>query len=130
MIHVKIVTPSGLYHTFEASKIHACTAYGECTLLPNHMPIVAMLEISKLTLTVDENEKDFAISSGILHLNDNQAYILVETIEGKEEIDLERAKRSAERARKRLEKKDDNTSIRRAEVSLQRALNRINIKNS
>ena len=74
MIHVKIVTPSGLYHTFEASKIHACTAYGECTLLPNHMPIVAMLEISKLTLTVDENEKDFAISSGILHLNDNQAY--------------------------------------------------------
>ena len=128
MIQVKIVTPNGRYNTFEASKLHANTAYGECTLLPNHMPLVAMLEISRLTLTVDGNEKEFAISSGILHFNKNQAYILVDAIEGKEEIDLERAKKSAERARKRLERKDADTSIRRAEVSLQRALNRIRIK--
>ncbi len=44
MIHVKIVTPSGRYNTFEASKIHARTAYGECTLLPNHMPLLRCLK--------------------------------------------------------------------------------------
>lgn len=128
MLQVKIVTPSGLYAAFEASKIHATTVSGECTLLPNHMPIVAMLQISKLILTVGEDDKEFAISSGILHLNDNKVDILVDAIEGKEEIDLERARKSAERAKRRLEKKDANTSIRRAEVSLQRALNRINVK--
>ncbi len=98
-------------------------------LIAQSYALVAMLEISRLTLTVDGNEKEFAISSGILHFNKNQAYILVDAIEGKEEIDLERAKKSAERARKRLERKDADTSIRRAEVSLQRALNRIRIKN-
>ena len=93
------------------------------------MPLVATLKISKLILTIDETEHDFAISSGILHLHNDQVSILVDACEGEHEIDLERAQRSAERARKRLEKKDANTSIRRAEVSLQRALNRINIKN-
>ncbi len=129
MMQVKIVTPQGLYGSFDANKIHCTTVVGECTLLSNHMPFVAMLQISKLILTVDNIDKIFAISSGILHLSDNKVNILVDAIEGKEEIDLERAKKSAERAKKRLERKDANTSIRRAEVSLQRALNRINIKN-
>ena len=129
MLKVKIVTPSGLYGTFDASKVHVTTSVGECTLLANHMPLVATLKISKMILTIDEIEHDFAISSGILHLHNDQVSILVDACEGEHEIDLERAQRSAERARKRLEKKDANTSIRRAEVSLQRAINRINIKN-
>ena len=129
MLKVKIVTPNGLYGTFDASKVHVTTTVGECTLLSNHMPFVATLKISKLVLTINEKEHDFAISSGMLHLHNNEVSILVDACEGEEEIDLERAKASAERARLRLEKKDSNTSIKRAEVSLQRALNRINIKN-
>lgn len=128
MIHVKIVTPTGLYGNFETTKIHCTTANGECAILPNHVPLVAMLPISKLILTINSQDEVFAISSGILHFSNNQAEVLVDAIEGKEEIDLERARRSAERAKKRLERKDANTSIRRAEVSLQRALNRINVK--
>lgn len=128
MMEVKIVTPSGLYNTYEVSKIHCTTTLGECALLPNHMPLVASLPISKLVLTIQGTEHEFAIGGGILHLNQNKVEILVDSIEGKEEIDIERAKASAERARKRLDKKDANTSIRRAEVSLQRAVNRIRVK--
>ena len=128
MLKVKIVTPSGLYGTFEASQAHVTTTVGECTLLPHHMPLVASLRISKLILTINNEPTEFAISSGILHLIEDQLNILVDSCEGKEEIDLERARKSAERAKKRLERKDSNTSIRRAEVSLQRALNRINVK--
>lgn len=129
MLKVKIVTPIGLYGTFEASKIHVTTKAGECALLPNHMPLVAMLEISKLILTINDADEVFAISGGILHLHDNEVELLVNAIEGQEEIDFERAQRSAERAQLRLEKKDADTSIRRAEVALQRAINRINVKN-
>ena len=129
MLKVKIVTPNGLYGTFEASKVHVTTKLGECALLPNHIPLVAMLEISKLILTVKDTEEIFAISGGILHLHNNEVDLLVNTVEGKDEIDFERAQKSAERAKLRLEKKDANTSIRRAEISLQRAINRINVKN-
>lgn len=128
MMQVKIVTPTGLYGSFQVNKINCTTSLGECTLLSNHMPLVAMLKISRLTLMIDQKEHYFAISGGILHLNQNQVEILVDSIEGKEEIDLDRAKESAKRAKKRLQRKDANTSIRRAEVSLQRAINRINVK--
>ena len=91
--------------------------------------LVAMLEISKLILTIKDHDEVFAISGGILHLHDNEVEILVNAIEGKEDIDLERAQKSAERAKMRIEKKDADTSIRRAEVALQRAINRIDVKN-
>jgi len=129
MLKVKIVTPLGLYGTFEASKVHVTTKLGECALLPNHMPLVAMLEISKLILTIKDEDQIFAISGGVLHLHNDEIDLLINSIEGKEDIDLERAQKSAERAKSRLEKKDADTSIRRAEVSLQRALNRIDVKN-
>lgn len=129
MLSVKIVTPNGLYGIFEASKLHCTTTNGECALLPNHMPLVAMLQISELVLTIQGKDENFAISGGILHLKENHVEILVDAIEGREEIDLERAEKSAQRAKKRLERKDSNTSIRRAQVSLQRAINRISVKN-
>lgn len=130
MVQVKIVTPQGFYGTFDVSKIHCTTVSGECTILPNHMPLVAMLKISKLSLMIQEVQHDFAIAGGILNFNNNKAEILVDSIEGKEEIDIDRAKASAERAQKRLDRKDANTSIRRAEVSLARAINRIHVKSN
>lgn len=128
MLQVKIITPSGLYNTYSASKIHCTTVEGECSLLPNHMPLVAMLEISGLSLTVDNKEHIFAIAGGLLHLFNNEVEILTDSCEGAGEIDLARATASKNRAEQRLAKKDSNTQIRRAEISLQRALNRIKIK--
>ena len=58
---------------------------------------------------------------------DNKAMILTDAIEGKTEIDLERAKRAYERARARIEKKDEVTNLKRAQLALERAVNRINV---
>lgn len=127
MLKVKIITPRGLYNEIEASKIHCTTTEGECALLPNHMPIVATLRISHLYLSTPTEEKRYAISGGILQLNENEVRILVDTIEGENEVDIERAKKSIERAKKRLDKVDSNTSIKRAEVALEKAINRINL---
>ena len=49
--------------------------------------------------------------------------------EGEKEIDLKRAEAVKERALKRLEKKDSATNIRRAEVALEKAINRIRVAN-
>ena len=53
--------------------------------------------------------------------------ILADAIEGKKDIDLERAKKSMERAKERLEQKDSNTNLKRAQLSLERAINRIHV---
>lgn len=127
MIHIKIITPLGLYMEGDVEAIHVKTVEGETTLLPNHIPLVAMLETCKLQLREKGAYKDYALAGGMLHLLDNNANILTDAIEGREEIDLERAKQAKERAERRLQKVDSTTNVRRAEVALTKAINRIHV---
>lgn len=93
------------------------------------MPLVAMITTSSMILDNNSEERVYAITGGLLQLNDNEVRILADAFEGKDEIDVERAKRAKERAEKRLARKDANTSIRRAQVALDRAMNRIRVAN-
>lgn len=62
-----------------------------------------------------------------MQFSQDRMLILADAIEGKGEIDLERAQAAYRRARERLDKKDSKTNLRRAELSLQRAINRIHV---
>ena len=111
MLAVKIITPTGLYLEGECEAIHATTVEGEMTLLPSHMPVVAMLATSKLSLKRDGDYKHYAVAGGMLHLHRDQVNILTDAIEGEKEIDLKRAEAAKERALKRLEKKRSTVSV-------------------
>lgn len=128
MMQVKIITPTGLYKECEAVQINACSVEGEFGLLPNHMPMVAMLKISKLEIISDNETHEYAIAGGLFQFSNNEVRILTDSIEGEEEIDLERAKKAKERAEKRLANKESEANMRRAEVSLEKAINRIRLK--
>ena len=128
MLSVKIITPLGLYKACDAKQVNATSVEGEFGLLPNHIPLVCMLSISKLQLVLeDDTRKDYAVAGGLFQYANNEVRILTDSIEGEDEIDLERAKRAKERAEKRLAAKDVDTNMRRAEVALQKAINRISI---
>lgn len=126
-MRVKLITPVGLYKEGDIDALHVKTVEGELTLLPHHMPIVAMLTTCKLQLQENREYHDYAISGGLLHMVNDQINILTDSIEGKKEIDIERARRAKQRAEERLAKKDTNTNIRRAEVALAKAINRIHV---
>lgn len=126
MIKVKFVTPDGVYKEKEASMINCCSTDGWRGILPNHMPIVLMLEISRLELIVDNKKEEYAIAGGMLYFENNEATILVDAIESKEDIDLERAQKAKQRAEDRINRKE-NIDLRRAQIALDRALNRINV---
>ncbi|MDE6195277.1 MAG: ATP synthase F1 subunit epsilon [Erysipelotrichaceae bacterium] len=127
MLSLKIITPTGLYKTCDIEALHVKTVEGELTLLPHHMPIVAMLTTCKLSLRLQGVDSDYAINGGMLHLHDNHICLLTDTIESKEEIDIERANRAKERAEARLSQKAESIDIKRAELALQRALNRVHV---
>lgn len=69
------------------------------------------------------------MAGGLLQFADNEMRILTDAVEGREEIDIERAKRAKERAEARLKKQDSRTNIKRAEVALAKAINRIHVYN-
>ncbi|MBF0578665.1 ATP synthase F1 subunit epsilon [Erysipelotrichaceae bacterium RD49] len=128
MIKLKIVTPEGRYLEEPVSAIHAKSVIGEFTLLSNHMPILMSLVPCKLTLTLENGQKeDYAISGGVLHYDDNQAALLTDAIEGKAEIDIPRAQAAYKRARERMEKCDSTAQMQRAELAMKRAINRLSV---
>lgn len=128
MIKIRVVTPLGEYLDLDVKSIHVKSVEGEMTILPKHMPLVAALVPCRLKLT-DESGKEleYAISGGFVHFGNDEALLLTDAIEGKNEIDLERAKKAYERARARIDKKDEHTNLKRAQLSLQRAINRISV---
>ena len=130
MISLRIITPQGQYTQKDVNSIHLTSVEGELTLLTNHVPIFLGLVPCRLVLKDTEDKKwEYAIVGGFCHLENNKAILLTDAIEGKGDIDLERAKRAYRRARERLEKKDSKTNMKRANLALVRAMNRIKIHN-
>jgi F-type H+-transporting ATPase subunit epsilon len=128
MLKVRIITPDGLYLDTEAVQINACSLEGEFGLLSDHMPMVAMLEISKLDIVKADSSKEYAVSGGMLQFKDNIATILTDSVEGEDEIDIERAMAAKARAEKRLQAHQSDMNMRRAEIALRKAINRISVK--
>ena len=125
MINVRIVTPNGLYKETIASIVNVVSLDVERGILPNHMPIVVSLKISKMELA-EEKREVYAIAGGMLYFKDNECTILTPAIENKEDIDLRRAEEAKERAEKRIH--DPNMDQKRAEIALRKAMNRISVK--
>ncbi|MEG0077144.1 ATP synthase F1 subunit epsilon [Anaerorhabdus sp.] len=127
MILCKIVTPFGKYKEVETPILNVRNNIGEMGILPNRMPIVTMLEISKMSTIENGKKEEYAIGGGLLYFKENEAMILVDSIENKDEIEKERALAAKTRAESLLNKNDESVDIKRAELSLKRAMNRLKV---
>lgn len=127
MIHCRIVTPKGVYKEMDASIINIVTTDGERGILPNHMPLVTMLKIGKMTAEESTGRQEYAVAGGLFYFRDNLAEILTDAVESKEEIDVERAESARQRAEKRLAANNPNLDIQRARIALEKALNRLSV---
>lgn len=128
MIHCRIVTPHGVYKEMETPIINIETDEGQRGILPNHMPLVTMLKIGKMETEEKGKRQEYAVAGGLFYFRENQAEILTDAIENKDEIDAERAARAKERAEQRLKSDDPNFDLQRARIALQKAINRMNVK--
>ena len=106
-IHCRIITPQKLYREFDSDILTIETTEGQRGILPNHMPLVASLVIGKLSSVLDGEREEYAITGGL--------------------FDLARAEQAKNRAEERTQHKREDIDLRRAEVALKKALNRIRV---
>jgi len=127
-IKVSVVTPDGPVYEGNVEMVSTKARTGELGILPGHIPMVAPLQIGAVRLKNGSNTEFVAVSGGFLEVRPEQVTILAQSAEQSSEIDLERALRAKERAEQRLhERKQENVDFRRAELALQRAINRISV---
>lgn len=130
-VNLKIITPDKEFYNEQIVQLNTESIEGKIGILPKHIPLIAALKpnISEIT-TVNGEKKTFFSSTGVLRVTKNEVIMLCDACEWPENIDVERAKQSKERAEKRLKEKNDINSIDvdRAKLSLLRALIRTKIK--
>jgi F-type H+-transporting ATPase subunit epsilon len=78
-LFVEIITPNQVVCAKEVTSLVVDSSMGELEILPEHRPIVAILETGSTRLKLQNgNIETIATSSGILNLENNRATLVVE----------------------------------------------------
>lgn len=123
-IHFQIATADGVVCDSMASYALIPLSDGDVGVLSDHAPMIGALKEGVVRYVCEGEDHFAAISGGVLSVVDNEVILLARTAERAESIDLARAQASERRARQRIEAHAANTDMKRAELSLQRAIAR------
>ena len=122
---LKIITPDRVFYEDQVSMVEFNTVEGEVGIYKQHIPMTMIIAPGILTITQDSDIKEAALHAGFAEVLADEVTILAEIIEWPAEIDLERAKEAKERAEERIREHALGTDMKRAEMSLKRAVARI-----
>ena len=126
---VEIITPERIFYTGEASMIEFTSVEGEMGVYKNHIPLTTVLAPGIVTITEDGGQKKAAVHAGFAEVLGDKVTLLAEIAEWPDEIDFDRAEAARERAKARIENKQDSgIDMIRAELALRKALVRISLK--
>lgn len=130
-MQIKVVTPNGVIYDKKAISITLPTKTGVITVLEDHQPLVSILEAGEiLIIESEEDQKFMSVSSGLIEIqNGSLVYIMADTAERAEEIDLERAEEAVAKAKAELEKVYalEDIDFARLQASIDKELARVNV---
>jgi len=124
---LRVITPDRTFYEGEVEMVEFNTTEGEVGVLPGHIPLTVIVKPGILKITEAEGEKSAALHAGFAEILPTGVTILAEIIEWPDEIDENRAEAALERARQRIESKETDTDLARAETALLRAMARIQV---
>jgi len=129
-IEFRIVTPEGIVYQDAIEQVTIPTATGQITVLPNHIGLVSLLRAGELLLKKDGQTIALAVSTGIIEVRPNsKVYILADTAERAERIDVERAELARHRAQELLKQQEhiEDVDFARIQASLEKELARLHV---
>ena len=97
-----IVSPGKTLYDGDADAVLLPSVNGQLGIMKNHLPLLALLEGGIITIRNKEEKKEFTITDGFAHVEDNLVRIIAEASENIEEIDVSRAEEARSRAIKEM----------------------------
>lgn len=126
-LKLEIVTAEHQTFSGDVNAVIAPGIEGQLGILPNHAPLMTMLQSGELIVKKNGEELSLVISGGFLEVRPDKVIILADACERCEEIDIARAEAAKKRAEERLKSHTPEIDHARAEAALRRAFVRIKV---
>lgn len=131
-MNIKVVSPKGeVYSSDSVYSITLPTKQGVITVKKDHCPLISLLDTGELEIENDDHTKEYIfISSGIIRVErGNNIYIMCDTSEFANEIDVEGATQAKENAEKYLKNAKDISDAEFARIQgvIEKEVKRIEI---
>ena len=131
MITFKVVTPDGITYEDEIEKVTIPTGAGQITVLEGHAPLVSTLRPGILYIHKEKGHvTELAVSTGILEIRPgSEVYLMADTSERAEDIDIDRAIAARERAEELMRQQDSAADVdfARLQALIDREMARVSV---
>lgn len=129
VLELEVMCPDRTFYHGNATMVEFNTTEGYIGVYPDHIPLATVLASGIMTIhEEDGSEKQAAVHEGFAKITQDKIMMLAEIAEWPDEIDLNRAEEARIRAERRLDGKEAELDIQRAEIALKKSLTRISIK--
>ena len=123
--YLKIVTPERIVFEGEVQSLIAQGTNGSFQILADHVPFMTTLAIDTAKVIKDGETLVFSIIGGGFQFRNNEAIILSKVAELGDDIDTARAKQAKEEAEKVLDLAKNEAEIKRANMTIAKAMARL-----
>lgn len=124
---LEIVTPTHVIDLGPVNYLRAPTLDGLFGVMARHTRAMITLDMGEIKVVKEGKPQFYATNGGYADIHGYNVQLLVETAEAAGEIDVERAREAAERARQRVRSRDAGIDSARAELALHRAVIRLGV---
>src|SRR5262245_18604705 len=126
-LELQIVTPDRLILKEQVDEVEIPGTNGYFGVLPGHTPMLASLPVGELWYRKGSEKTYLAIAFGFAEVLPDRVTILARVAERAEEIDVDRASTSRQRAEERLAQPKTDVDYERARLALARSMIRIQV---
>jgi len=126
-LSLEIVTAERLVYSADVDVIIAPGIEGQLGILPQHAPLMTMLQPGELMVRQDGEEHSIFVSGGFLEVQGDKVTVLADTAERAEEIDIARAEEAKLRAEQGIVLPSTEADHARVQAAMLRSLMRLKV---
>lgn len=129
LLKFKIIALDRIIYEGDVQSVTLVTTGGEINILPEHMPIAAILVDAPVkVIDMQNTEVIIAVHSGYVTMKSNELLIVADAANFAREIDLEREKENIKRNKAIInDSQSSGIDVARAKIQLQRSLMNLKI---
>lgn len=127
-LELSVITPDGPLFRGPVRSLRLPGVDGSLGVLPRHAHMIAVLQCGVLSVVHHDGElEEMAIGEGYAEVGRGEVRVVANFLNGRPDVDEDRAHGAMRRALRRLEEREDGIDMARAEAALCRAIVRLKV---